>query len=58
MAKWGDPPIEGQYEGERFKMREHRGRKWPIAGCPCMACLTAWVSLGVSGKVLGDGPCC
>jgi hypothetical protein len=56
QLKWGDPPIDGQYEDQRFKTRDHRGRKWPICGCPCVACLTAWIALGVGSDQLGTGP--
>jgi hypothetical protein len=24
---------------------DHRGRKWPICQCPCVACLAAWACL-------------
>lgn len=54
--KWGEAPIAGRYDGERYATKEHRGRKWPITGCPCRACYVAWISLGLDPILLGEGP--
>lgn len=37
---WGGKPIT-DYSGSK----DHRGRKYPICGCFCVACYTAWVNL-------------
>lgn len=56
QVKWGDTPILGRSEGDRYQSLDHKGHRFPLIGCPCRACYVAWVCLGVSGDVLGTSP--
>lgn len=50
LPRWGDKPIKRLIDGSY----DHRGHRFPVCGCPCIACYCAYIGLGVSD--LGPGP--